>query len=98
MGTHPIFESDFDCLTEGNETCGVLAFLTPLFTSAERAGSREHHHSIKTQSKSIHKTTNTQKSEIKIQEIVKKNNRNTKLIEKPITYTVEGFNKHLKPH
>jgi len=98
MGTHPIFESDFDCLTEGNETCGVLAFLTPLFTSAERAGSREHHHSIKTQSKSIHKTTNTQKKRNKNPRNRKKNNRNTKLIEKPIIHTVEGFNKHLKPH
>jgi len=31
MGTHPIFESDFDCLTENGAETGVLATAGQLF-------------------------------------------------------------------
>jgi len=27
MGTHPIFESDFDCLTEQDRNCEIAAIL-----------------------------------------------------------------------
>jgi len=30
MGTHPIFESDFDCLTEGHEIVIVIGNATEL--------------------------------------------------------------------
>jgi len=28
MGTHPIFESDFDCLTDGNRKMKILGFIS----------------------------------------------------------------------
>jgi len=29
MGTHPIFESDFDCLTDAETSSNVIEFKTP---------------------------------------------------------------------
>merc|ERR1712130_532673 len=43
MGTHPIFEADFDCLTEMEKSClkRVLSFLLLSLASGGRSNSRD---------------------------------------------------------
>merc|ERR1712168_175112 len=40
MGTHPIFESDFDCLTDGNREMKVLAILSIVTVCSALTGSK----------------------------------------------------------